>query len=262
VIDRRAAVALALAGVALGGATPAARAPAAPADLEAAREAQTQTARRYRASLDALWPLHEAAVGRAQADVDRRRTLLARGLIARVDVEAAERALAEARATAERTRAAIREADALVSEAEAVPTLALLPAPAPGETQERSSLIRYAGSGPWSLAAVPALERFFTGRFGQRLPISAFGQTATHDRLGFDHRHALDVAVHPDSAEGRALMEYLRAHGIPFLAFRVARVGEATGAHVHVGEPSVRLSSEGRIAGRVARITREPGEER
>ena len=42
---------------------------------------------------------------------------------------------------------------------------------------------------------------------------------------GFDHRNALDVAVHPDSPEGRALMDYLRAHGIPFLAFRAARRG-------------------------------------
>ena len=107
-------------------------------------------------------------------------------------------------------------------------------------------MIRFAGGGRWSLASVPTLERFFAMRFGHPLPVSALGQTAAHDRLGFDHRNALDVAVHPDSAEGRALLDYLRAHGIPFLAFRAARSGMATGAHIHIGEPSARLLGEAR----------------
>jgi hypothetical protein len=225
--------------------TAAARAPAAPpatGELDAARAAQAEAARRYRESLDALLPLHEAAEQRAAAEAERQRELLERGLIAAADVEAAARALAEARERATRTRAAIREADALVADAEAARELAALPPPAPGETQERPSLIRFAGVGHWSLAAVPTLERFFATRFGHPLPVSALGQTAAHDRLGFDHRNALDVALHPDSVEGRALMDYLRAHGIPFLAFRAARSGMATGAHIHVGEPSGRLS--------------------
>lgn len=91
-------------------------------------------------------------------------------------------------------------------------------------------------------------------RFGHPLPIGALGQTTAHDRLGFDHHNAVDVAVHPDSAEGRALVAHLRAHGIPFLAFRAARAGVATGAHVHVGEPSARRSAGGRITERVARV--------
>jgi hypothetical protein len=48
----------------------------------------------------------------------------------------------------------------------------------------------------------------------------------------------MDVAVHPDSAEGRALIAYLRGNGIPFIAFRSAVPGSATGAHVHIGYPS------------------------
>jgi hypothetical protein len=164
-----------------------------------------------------------------------------RGLIARADAEAAARTLVEARERATGTRAAIREADELVAEAEAARELAALPTPAPGETQERPSLIRFAGVGRWSLVAVPTLARFFASRFGHPLPVSALGQTPAHDRLGFDHRNALDVAVHPDSAEGRALLDYLRGHGIPFLAFRAARSGMATGAHIHVGAPSSRV---------------------
>ncbi len=255
-IARRAIVALLLAALGLAGAAPAARAPAAAEDLEAVRAAQAEAARRYRESLDALLPLHEAAAARAAAAAERRRALLAEGLIARADLDAAERALGQAREAAERTRAAIREAETLVAEAEAARELAALPPPAPGETQERPSLIRFAGRGRWSLASLPGLERFFTARFGHPLPISAVGQTAIHDRLGFDHRNALDVAVHPDSAEGRAVMEHLRASGIPFLAFRAARAGVATGAHVHVGEPSAR------ITGRVSRVVDEPGEAR
>ena len=236
-------------------AAPVWRAPAASADLGAARAAQAQAARRYRESLDTLLSLHEAATTRAVADLERRRGLLAGGLIARTDLDAAERALVRARATAERTRAAMREADGLVAEAEAVHQIAALPRPAPDETQERPALIRYAGNGSrWSLAAVPALARFFAGRFGYPLPISALGQTTAHDRLGFDHHNAVDVAVHPDSAEGRALMALLRARGLPFLAFRAARAGVATGAHVHVGEPSARRSAGGRITERVARV--------
>ncbi len=139
----------------------------------------------------------------------------------------------------------MREADALVADAEAAREIAALPVPAPGETQEAPALIRFAGVGRWSLAALPALERFFGGRFGHALPISALGQSTAHDRLGFDHRNALDVAVHPDSVEGRALMDYLRSNGIPFLAFRAPRAGVATGAHIHVGEPSGRVATNG-----------------
>ena len=92
----------------------------------------------------------------------------------------------------------------------------------------------------WSLALLPTLDRYFAGRFHRPLPVSALGQTAVHDRLGFDHRNAIDIAVHPDTPEGRALMLYLRGQRIPFLAFRRAQAGVATGAHVHIGEASYR----------------------
>ena len=62
-----------------------------------------------------------------------------------------------------------------------------------------------------------------------------------HDRLGLDHHGAIDVALWPDSAEGLALMDYLRRAGISFLAYRSSVPGEATGAHIHIGEPSPRF---------------------
>ena len=38
-----------------------------------------------------------------------------------------------------------------------------------------------------------------------------------------------------------ALIAYLRSNGIPYIAFRSAVAGAATGAHIHVGYPSHRL---------------------
>lgn len=63
------------------------------------------------------------------------------------------------------------------------------------------------------MARAMGLQRSFSTRFGRALPVSAGGQTIAHDGLGLDH-HAIDVAIHPDSAEGRMLIEYLRGeHG-------------------------------------------------
>jgi len=38
-------------------------------------------------------------------------------------------------------------------------------------------------------------------------------------------------------------MEYLRAAGIPFIAAWGAIPGSASGAHIHVGQPSPRLTT-------------------
>ena len=66
-------------------------------------------------------------------------------------------------------------------------------------------------------------------------------QAHTSTSVGIDVSQAtLDVAVHPDSPEGRALIAWLEREGVSFLAFRGPVSGEATGAHVHVGEPSRR----------------------
>jgi hypothetical protein len=168
-------------------------------------------------------------------------------MVSRRDVDEAERAAAAARETLDRTRTRVREADAMVAEAEAARLLASLPPPRAGETGPAPpSLVRFGGWADWSLAMAPRLEAFFQERFGRPLPVSAFGQSPVHDRLGFDHRDALDVAVHPDSPEGEAVMAWLRQHGVAFLAFRGAVPGEATGAHVHVGDPSPRLAARPR----------------
>jgi hypothetical protein len=63
--------------------------------------------------------------------------------------------------------------------------------------------------------------------------------------MGFDHSGRVDVALHPDTAEGAWLLEYLTAHRIPFYAFRQAVPGKATGAHIHIGPGSTRFANGG-----------------
>jgi hypothetical protein len=199
-----------------------------------------EAAREYRASLVNLLPFRQDAVTRARETLTTRRQLAEEGLIARRDAEAAEQALAKAEAALAATHAELAEAERMMAEAAAATVLASLPPPRPGVLTETPTLLRFHGLRPWSLVT---LERFFTERFQRALPVSALGQTAVHDRLGFDHRNALDVAVHPDSAEGKALIAWLRGQGVSFLAFRGPIAGEATGAHVHIGEPSPRRAT-------------------
>lgn len=99
-----------------------------------------------------------------------------------------------------------------------------------------------AGNGQWRLADAGKIQEFFRAKFKRSLPLSAFGQSDLHTRWGWDHRNGMDVGLHPDSVEGRALIEFLRAESIPFLAFRGAVPGVATGPHIHVGNRSPRIS--------------------
>jgi hypothetical protein len=98
------------------------------------------------------------------------------------------------------------------------------------------------GGGKWRLTDSGKIEEFFRTKFKKPLPMSAFGQSELHTRWGWDHRNGMDVGLHPDSVEGRALIEFLRAESIPFLAFRGAVPGVATGPHIHVGNRSPRIS--------------------
>jgi hypothetical protein len=92
----------------------------------------------------------------------------------------------------------------------------------------------------WRLADAAKVEEFFVTKFKRPLPLSAFGQSDLHTRWGLDHRNGMDVGLHPDSIEGRALIEFLRAESIPFLVFRGPVPGVATGPHIHIGNRSPR----------------------
>ncbi len=208
-----------------------------PADALAELELRT---REYQDTLARLLALEEEAVARATATAVRYRALHAQGLVARGEMESAELAVTQARARLEGTRRQMEDSQRIVVEAQALGRLAALPPVPPGEERSTPEVVEYRGASAWTLAQVERLEHFFAARFGRPLPVSALGQTPLHDRLGFDHRNAVDVAVHPDTAEGRALLHHLRAQGIPFLAFRGPVAGASTGAHVHVGAASPR----------------------
>jgi hypothetical protein len=93
-------------------------------------------------------------------------------------------------------------------------------------------------AGGWSITDSAKVEDFFMLRFNRRLPLTAFGQSELHTRWGFDHRQGIDVGLHPDSPEGRVLINFLHIEKIPFLAFRTAVPGVATGPHIHIGKGS------------------------
>jgi hypothetical protein len=97
--------------------------------------------------------------------------------------------------------------------------------------------------GKWSLADAAKVKEFFQSRFNKPLPLSTFGQSDLHTRWGLDHRNGMDVNLHPDSIEGRALVAFLKAESIPFLAFRGPIPGVSTGPHIHVGHRSPRSYS-------------------
>jgi hypothetical protein len=102
---------------------------------------------------------------------------------------------------------------------------------------------KYDGSGIFTPLELTTLKIDFAAKFARSLPVSADGETAVHRALGFDHRGRVDVAVNPDQPEGKWLMQYLQSKRIPYFAFRAAVPHKATGAHIHVGPQSTKLTA-------------------
>ena len=207
-----------------------------------AREDLVTATKNYKESLEKLIPYEQERVKTATETVEKRKGLLAQGIVSKREVEASEQQLADAQSKLAETQKKMAEADSMMAEA-MNDQLWRLPDLPRGGYRATTALIRYNGTAQWSLKDAGKVETFYESKFGRSLPISAYGQTAVHNELGFDHRNAIDLAVQPDSAEGQALMTYLRAEGIPFIAFRHAVPGSATGAHIHVGPPSHRMSA-------------------
>jgi hypothetical protein len=187
--------------------------------------------------------LYEDTLEKQMADYEIKKGLYQWELISKSEIEESAQALRYTRLEIERIREWIAEDDVALSltEEAAREELAWLPRLPLGGYDETATLIRYNGPANWSLAGVQKIVSFYRARFGRALPISAMGQSPTHDRMGLDHRDALDIAVQPASTEGRELMAYLRKAGIPFIAFRAQVRSMSTGAHIHIGRPSLRL---------------------
>ncbi|MGH7929718.1 MAG: hypothetical protein ACREQV_18200, partial [Candidatus Binatia bacterium] len=193
-----------------------------------------------RAKYDNLLRLYEEERKRLNEDFEIRKTLYQQGLIARAEVIPVQQALMASMRNILDVQRWMMEDDIAIAEATLRDELVRLPALAGGGYSEHGMLIRFNGGALWSLAEAPKIEKFFSQAFGKALPVSAYGQSPAHDRLRFDHRDAIDVALHPDSSEGRSLISYLRRLGIPFIAFRGSVPGASTGAHIHIGKPSAR----------------------
>lgn len=98
--------------------------------------------------------------------------------------------------------------------------------------------------GSWSTGDAPKVKDWYRQTFNADLPVSAFGQSPTHDRMGLDHSQSMDVGLNPTTPEGQGLVSYLKQNKIPFPAYDRAVPGAATGPHIHVGSPSHGLRSQ------------------
>jgi hypothetical protein len=211
------------------------------AELARLRADVIQKMRDSRAGAEKLIALREKEVAKLTEEYGKRRQFYDQGLISKAELDQSERSLGEAIARWQDDKRWLIEQDIAITEASMRGEQLQSPSLAVNGYSETGSLIRFNGDRVWSVADAPKIQKFFFQTFGRGLPISAYGQTSIHDRLQFDHRNAMDVALHPDSQEGRSLMSHLRQSRIPFIAFRNAVPGSSTGAHIHIGRPSPSL---------------------
>jgi hypothetical protein len=216
------------------------------------RASLVQATKEYKSSLEQLLTLYEAEVKRADERVVKSRELYNAGLVSKRALDEDSLAAETARAKVARVEGQLKSADVQIAEtlveaeAEEAAAKALAKAKsaprAAGGLLTTTAFVRFGGTRAWSLNEAGSVMQFFTRSFGRQLPVSSYGQSPVHDRWGYAHHNAMDVGVSPDSAEGRALMEYLRSSGIPFTAFRFAIPGTATGPHIHIGRPSHKIT--------------------
>src|SRR5215216_302271 len=220
-------------------------APAPPqTELTKLREEFIKATKEYKASLGKLLPFHENEVKRAEEKLEQSKKLFAEGLIARTQLEENERALALAKEKIAETNRQLANAEAQIAgvlvETAADEEISKNLRLAKQRLVRTSSFTRYTGAGGWNIGEAWKVQRFFSDTFKKQLPIAVFGQGAIHERWRLDHRNAMDIQLHPDGVEGQALLNFLQKNGIPYLAFRSAIPGTATGPHIHIGRPSHR----------------------
>ena len=213
-------------------------------ELAKLREDFVKATNEFKASLAKLLPFQEQKVKRAEEKLDQSRKLFAEGLIPRAQLEENERVLTDAKGELAKTQSDMANADAqaagIYAETEAEREIAKNLRLARQSLVRTSSFTRFTGAPGWGLSEAWKVQRFFSETFNKQLPIAVFGQGAIHERWRLDHRNAMDISLHPDSADGRALLSFLQKNGVPYLAFRAAIPGTATGPHIHIGRPSHR----------------------
>ena len=213
-------------------------------ELSKLREEFIKATNEYKASLEKLLAFYEADVKKAEDKLAVSRKLLAEGLVAKTQVQDNEHAVAEAKARVMEAQRQMTGADdqiaGVLMEAAADEQIAKNRSLAKQRLVRTASFIRFTGGPGWNIGEAYKVQRFFSDTFRKELPIAVFGQGAIHNRWRLDHRNSMDISLHPDSAEGQALLNFLQRNGIPYLAFRGAIPGTATGPHIHIGKPSHR----------------------
>lgn len=196
----------------------------------------------YKSSLRQLLAAREAEATASSERIEKLRVLYHDGLISRLQLEASERDLVEIQHKVEETRKQLAATDALVVESIAENETGSITefetVPTSRNALKKVAYIRFRGTVDWSASDIGKIDEYFQEKFKRPLPVAELGQFDQHTKLGYDHSNAVDVNLHPDSVEGRALMNYLSAHGIPFMAFRRAVPRSATGPHIHIGKSS------------------------
>ncbi|HYQ96871.1 MAG TPA: hypothetical protein VEO92_00775, partial [Candidatus Nitrosocosmicus sp.] len=182
--------------------------PAPDAELARLRADVLQKMRDSRAGAEKLIALREEQAKKLTEEYGKRRQFYHEGLISKAELDQALRSLEEAIARLEDDKRWLTDQDIAITEASMRNELLDSMSPGIGVYSETGSLIRFNGDRVWSIADAVKIENFFFKTFGRGLPVSALGQTGIHDRLQFDHRNAMDVALHPDSREGRSLMSH------------------------------------------------------
>jgi hypothetical protein len=217
--------------------------PAEPKKLPATRRMLIERMKASREYLRQSLPQYERKLAAQTAEVQNHRTRYEQNVISQREFDSSQQVMTNTELKADRIRHRIAEDDVALSpvEGNARAEIGALRTPAPNVYEETPTVIRYNGATPWSPALIVKVAKFFHARFNKELPISAVGQSLTHERLGYDHREAIDVAVSAESREGRGLIAYLRRARIPFRAFRGKVPGVSTGPHIHIGMPSPRL---------------------
>jgi hypothetical protein len=216
-----------------------------PADeLAKLRDEYIKATNEYQTLLKKQLPGLEKNLSMAQDQLTKLSKLFADGLISRRDLEAGEREVGQAKDKITEIHLALANADSRIAdtllEAEAEKTFAKAKPLPKGGFVSTAAMIRYNGGGAWVLSDAWKVQRFFQDAFKKPLPIAVFGQGSIHNRWRLDHHNSMDISLHPDGAEGQAVLGFLRSNGIPFLAFRQAIPGTATGPHIHIGRPSHR----------------------
>jgi len=187
----------------------------------------------------------ERRVQRQQERLDQTRQLVDQGFVAQSALAPVQAELTTRQTKLDLARLQARQLDSVASLAKLEESIVQSEEAAHSVQSDLvlDGMEHFEGNGQFKEARdLKPIETAFARKFDREMPISADGETNLHRSLGLDHRGRVDVAVAPNTPEGIWLRDYLKSREIPYYAFTHAMPGKATGAHIHIGPGSTRLS--------------------